>query len=279
MKPATPCRSPASVSARPNVRTTPGRPFTSVASVSPLSILSCRKKSRAALRHEVSPERVITTTASCCGATASTDDRPLAVFQPSGKRISAASAGWTKVLPRKYPSRGFWPEATWSRLRRYSSRLTTRRGRGIGAWKGHQPTGDVDVPSRQREGVHHRIGHHPEGPGESGALRPRGQLLPNPVDVLLEPRVRIDAEQALDLLVVVAPQLDLLLLGDQGELRLAGRGVGRAPPDGEQSHHQSCRHPTHSYRIQPVHPPTSLASMGCNMSALRHNPCFTGRVQ
>jgi hypothetical protein len=75
----------------------------------------------------------------------------------------------------------------------------------------------------------------------------------NAVHIRLELIVGIEAELLLDLLVGLLPHRDLLLLGDQRELVLAGRRVGRAARQ-----HKQGRQPTRDgdprrIRLQPVH--------------------------
>ncbi len=101
---------------------------------------------------------------------------------------------------------------------------------------GHQPTGDVDVTARQRERVGDGRVEHPERERRvadlCGRVRvrvgARGEhVAGDAVHVGRHTRVVVQTELGHDLGVGLAPDLDFLLPGVRGSLRLTGNEVGR----------------------------------------------------
>ena len=114
----------------------------------------------------------------------------------------------------------------------------------LGVQVGEDAARDIDEATGEREGVDHGIVDHAKRPRQIGTLRagrePRAKLL----DVALEPRIPVDPDRRGDLLVVVAPQRDLLRLTDEHQLPRAGGGIdgaargesGERGQPGEMSH-------------------------------------------
>jgi hypothetical protein len=103
-----------------------------------------------------------------------------------------------------------------------------RRQLGLRVEVGENAAGDVDEASRQREGVHHGIVDHREGPRQVGSFRVRGQLPAHLLHVGLQLGVVVQADGLGHVLAGLPAHGDLLLLADQAQLALAGGGVDGA---------------------------------------------------
>ena len=116
----------------------------------------------------------------------------------------------------------------------------------LGHQRAQDSAGDEDRTTGQRERVHRRVLHHVELPGKAlagGLLRER---LPQPADIGLELVVLVETDRLLHLLRGLLAHVDLLRLGDQVELQLAGRGVpdagrqqGAGRGEGEKAAHDT----------------------------------------
>ena len=107
-----------------------------------------------------------------------------------------------------------------------------RRQLGLGVEISHEAAGDVDVASRQREGVDVRAVEHGEPVDEIRSMAVLRQRAAQALDVGIEPGVVVDAELAPHVGVGLAPDRDLLGLRDHDEVGAAGDGIGGAAADG-----------------------------------------------
>ncbi len=128
--------------------------------------------------------------------------------------------------------------------------------------RGHQPTGHVDEATRQREGVDRGVIHHVELPGQVRTLRGLGHLHPDLGHVRLHRRILVEADGLGHLLRGLLAHLDLLGLGDEGQLVLAGHRIAGAAAGHQRQprgHHQSgdrsdngtAHHGRSSVRVRP----------------------------
>ncbi len=106
---------------------------------------------------------------------------------------------------------------------------------GLGAQVRHDAASDVDVPAGQGEGVDGGVVDDLEAPGQVGPLGPGGEALAEPLDVGLDPRVRVEAVRGCGFLVGRLAHRDFLGLAHQHQLLLAGGGIGGARDDGRDS--------------------------------------------
>jgi hypothetical protein len=90
------------------------------------------------------------------------------------------------------------------------------------------PASHVDVPTRKRERVDHRVIHDLEAPGEIGPLRGRCESLADSIDVRLDLCVVVQGHRRLDLLRVRPPHLDLLPFADERQHAAPGRRIRSA---------------------------------------------------
>src|SRR5512133_2956248 len=86
----------------------------------------------------------------------------------------------------------------------------------------------AERPAGERERVHRRVVEDGEAPGQVGALRGGGHLLPDGRDVLLHLRVGILPDALLYLRRAFLADRDLLVLRDERELALARDRVADA---------------------------------------------------
>ena len=100
----------------------------------------------------------------------------------------------------------------------------------------HQPTGHVDEATRNRERVDRGVVHHMELPGQVGPLGLCRHPLADVGNVGLDLRVIVEADRLGHFLGPLLAHLDLLRLGDQRQLALAGdRVAGAAQGAGHQA--------------------------------------------
>ena len=98
---------------------------------------------------------------------------------------------------------------------------------------GQQAARDEDVAAGHRERVDRRVVDHVILPRELGALRARGERLPDRRHVRLERRVGHEAIRGDGVGGALAPHLDFLRLGDEGEFPPTAHGIGRAGAGGQ----------------------------------------------
>jgi hypothetical protein len=112
-----------------------------------------------------------------------------------------------------------------------------RRHLGFGGEMGQDAARHVHGAARQREGVDHGVVHHPEAPGQVGALRYGRQGEADPLHVSLELGIVHQGHRSFHLLRELLSHLDLLGLAHERE-HLSARGwVGRTG-DHEEGQHQ-----------------------------------------
>jgi hypothetical protein len=99
---------------------------------------------------------------------------------------------------------------------------------GFGIEVGQDAPRDVNVAARQRKGIDLRAIQNGKVVFETGAMALCRQFLADPLDIGLQRRVGIDAVLAPDLAVVAVPELDLLGLGHEHEIRCPADGIGGA---------------------------------------------------
>ena len=102
---------------------------------------------------------------------------------------------------------------------------------GLAVHVGEEAAGHVDESAGQREGVDRGVVHHVEFPGEIGPLRLRGHALADAGDVGLELGIVHEADALPHFLGRLLAHLNLLALGDQGDLVLPGDRVAGAARD------------------------------------------------
>src|ERR1043166_4190866 len=102
---------------------------------------------------------------------------------------------------------------------------------GFGIEIGEDTAGHEDLPAGRGERVHLGIVDHLEGPGQPRPLGGGGEAGSQRPDVSLHCRIGIVADGGPRALGRLVTHRDLFLLADQGELPLAGGGVGDAGTD------------------------------------------------
>ena len=102
---------------------------------------------------------------------------------------------------------------------------------GLGIEIGENPAGHEDLPAGRGERVHLGVVDHLEGPGEPRPLGGGGEAGSQRPDVVLHRRIGVVADGGPGALGRLVAHRDLFLLADQGELPLAGGGIGDAGGD------------------------------------------------